>query len=169
MKPLKQACVTVHGHLVIGGEPDGKPDANIQFDSCHNEGKLSFGGALHVVNGLTMRSGFVMIQDSDSAGGGGLYIRGNGLHQTGGKVLLKDCGSDGSGGGLLIDSDDGFQQDAGDISCIGCAAAQRGGCMAITGRAIISGSVDVKNCSADLGKSPAWFGVFPVESHIAHV
>ncbi|CAE7904867.1 pmpB, partial [Symbiodinium necroappetens] len=156
-KPLQQACVTVNGHLVIGGEPDGMPDANIQFDSCHNEGMLSFGGALHV-DGLTMRSGFVMIQDSSSAGGGGLYIRGNGLHQTGGKVLLKDCGSDGSGGGLRIDSDDGFQQDAGDISCIGCAAAQYGGCMAINGRTYIAGSIDVKNCSADSGGAVSVLG-----------
>ena len=103
-------------------------------------------------------------------GGGGLYINGgNGLRQTGGKVLLKDCGSDGSGGGLLIGSGGDFQQDAGDISCIGCAASQRGGCMATTGDANIAGSIDVKNCSANLGQSPAWFGVFPVESHIAHV
>ncbi|CAE7351307.1 unnamed protein product [Symbiodinium sp. CCMP2592] len=157
-QPLKQACVTVRGHLVIGGEPDRSPDANIQFASCHNKDKLSNGGALHVVNGLTMRSGFVMIQDSSSAGGGGLYIHGNGLHQKGGKVVLKDCGSDGFGGGLLINSAGDFQQDAGEISCIGCFAAQRGGCMVITGSANIAGSIHAQNCSAGLGGGVSCLG-----------
>ncbi|CAE7351298.1 unnamed protein product [Symbiodinium sp. CCMP2592] len=152
MKSFKQACVTVRGHLVIGGDFDGDPDANIKFVRCHNQDRTSYGGALHVVNGLTVRSGFVTIRDSSSsAGGGGLYIKSEGLHQQGGMILLQECRSDGSGGGLFASAATGLQQDAGNISCVGCAAAHHGGCMAINGSAKIGGFMHAENCSADSG------------------
>ncbi|CAE7667153.1 unnamed protein product, partial [Symbiodinium sp. CCMP2456] len=150
-KSFKQACVTVNGHLIIGGD-DWDPDANVEFVSCHNKGTTSYGGALHVVNGLTVRSGFLTIRDSSSsAGGGGLYIHNDGLHQRGGKILLQNCGSDGHGGGLYAGTAGGLQQDAGDISCVGCTAAQHGGCLDIDGIARIGGSIYAEKCFAGSG------------------
>ena len=58
--PLKQACVTVHGHLVIGGEPDGKPDANIQFVRCHNEAACVVGASASLGSIILERLFFIV-------------------------------------------------------------------------------------------------------------